>query len=451
MHHFPALADFFRNFRQPVVLLDLETTGGHHIQDRITEIAFLHISNGRITPVQHLVNPQIPISPFIENLTGISNDMVAQAPTFAQLLPQLLPLLRGSLIIAHNSRFDYNFLRHECQRAGAPFAASALCSVQLSRKLYPAHHKHSLDALIERHGIPTESRHRAMSDVLALAAFLQTALHEHGPQLWLQHARQLAQPALPPDTLPVGLTATITQLSDSHGLTVWYQADGRIHALHSHEHAYRETVLLLHRNPPPARLDFIPTIGPLHTQAERIRLMAQHQLLPPHTTVSGRHTIRFQTDPVSGCLTARIRPLTAGFAPQPPTGLFAHPKAAKRALNDWAKQHHICPTLLGILPDPLPAGSPCPVSLVGHCSPACRQHNSERHNQSVTAALSQLPVCDWRGPPRTRLTETDPISGRSLEFLCDSGALWLPDYGWYSDAALLAVLKHTFKNRSKAA
>lgn len=448
MPNLHALAEFFRLFRQPVVLLDLETTGGNTSQDRITEIAFLHFHNGSITPVSQLVNPQAHISPFIENLTGISNSMVADAPLFGAILPQLMPLLRGSLIIAHNSRFDYPFLRHECCRAGIPFAASALCSVQLSRKLYPEYHKHSLDAIIERHGIHTENRHRAMSDVLALAQFLQTALLERGATAWLQHAQQLASPAIPPEHLADSLHQTLHRLPDSHGVSLWYDAADNVTALHVHEQAYRETVLMLRKHSP-SRIAFFPAIGPLHAQAERIRLMQQHRL--HHNQRSTRHTIKFQTDPISGSLKARIRPLETGTAQTPPNGLFMHPKAAKRALSEWARQYRICPTLLGILPDELPQGHPCPVSLLGQCSIACTEHNIDLHNHSVQAALHNLPVCDWWHIPRLRIRETDPISGDSISFLCDSGALMLPESGWYTDAALLDVFKQKHKQHKHAA
>lgn len=448
MSDFQALADFFRYFEQPVAVLDLETTGGRAGYDRITEIAFLHFAQGTITAVSQLVNPQIPISPFIENLTGISNAMVADAPTFDQVLPDILPLLRGSLIIAHNSRFDYPFLRHECRRAGTDFAASALCSVQLSRRLYPGQRSHSLDALIARHGLAGDSRHRAMGDVRALTQFLETALHECGAVAWLQEAKQLASPPLPPADLSDTLRHTLKLLPDGHGVSLWYNADGSVSRLHVHEQAYRETAALLHKHRP-ARIEFTPAVGPLHAQIERIHLMRQHRL--PLLEKSIRHTIRFQPDPRSGCLNARIRPLEPGFYDTPPSGLFMHPKAAKRALSDWAKQHNICPALLGILPDTPPQGAPCPVSLVRNCSPACRDQDIAAHNRSVQAAAKYLPVCDWWDQSRLTVRETDPASGVSMEFLCDSGAVLLPDNQWYSDAPLLEVLKNKSRQDKKTA
>ena len=180
----PQLAACFARLGMPVAVVDLETTGGNMYEDRVTEVALLRFEGGKITQHQWLVNPEQPISPFITRLTGIDDEMVASAPVFTELAPMLLPLLRGTLVVAHNSRFDYTFLRHEFRRAGVCFAAPALCTVQLSRRLYPEFHKHNLDSIIERFDLAVESRHRAMADVLVLADFLEKSIAQAGTQAW---------------------------------------------------------------------------------------------------------------------------------------------------------------------------------------------------------------------------------------------------------------------------
>ncbi|OSI06653.1 3'-5' exonuclease, partial [Neisseria zoodegmatis] len=126
----PLLAGCFARLGIPVAIVDLESTGGNLYQDRVTEVAILRFENGQIARYEWLVNPQQPIPSFITGLTGIDDTMVANAPVFAELVSELLPLLRGALLVAHNSRFDYTFLRHEFQRAGVDFAAPTLCTVQ---------------------------------------------------------------------------------------------------------------------------------------------------------------------------------------------------------------------------------------------------------------------------------------------------------------------------------
>ena len=123
-----------------------------------------------------------------------------------------------------------------------------------------------------------------------------------------------------------------------------------------------------------------------------------------------------------------------------------HPKAAKRALQEWAKAHRICPTLLGILPEILPKNTPCPVSLVTQCSIACQNQDILAHNQAVLRALPALPVSDWGEKPRVIITESNPITQQKQELLCDSGALYLSENIWFIDQNILSIMKNKFKN-----
>ena len=127
-------------FDRSLVFLDLETTGATASVDRITEIGLIEVERGRFGGEwSTLVNPETRIPPFIETLTGISNDMVALAPTFAEVACELKARLDGKLLIAHNARFDYGFLRQEFQRLGVKFHSDVVCTVKLSRKLFPGH------------------------------------------------------------------------------------------------------------------------------------------------------------------------------------------------------------------------------------------------------------------------------------------------------------------------
>src|SRR5207237_9224381 len=96
------------------------------------------------------VNPEATIPAAIHVLTGITNDMVAGAPRFAALAEELFERLGGRVFVAHNARFDYGFLRHEFERTGRKFLARTLCTVRLSRRLYPEHSRPNLDSLIQR-------------------------------------------------------------------------------------------------------------------------------------------------------------------------------------------------------------------------------------------------------------------------------------------------------------
>ena len=149
---------------EPMVFVDLETTGGTAGTDRITEVGVVEVSADGVREWSSLVNPQTSIPPFIERLTGISNAMVRSAPRFEDIAAELQQRLQGKLFLAHNARFDYGFLKREFERAGIDFSADVVCTVRLSRRLHPEHSRHNLDSLIARHGLQVQDRHRALGD-----------------------------------------------------------------------------------------------------------------------------------------------------------------------------------------------------------------------------------------------------------------------------------------------
>jgi DNA polymerase-3 subunit epsilon len=184
----------------PLSIVDLETTGAHPVHDRVTEVAVIEVRAGEVTDEwSTLVNPGCAIPPGIQALTGITNDMVADAPSFRRLAENLHERLAGRVLVAHNAHFDYGFLRQEFARAGIDFRAKTLCTVKLSRRLYPEHARHNLDSLIARHGLDCRARHRALGDAQAVWQFLRLAAEERGADIVAVAARQVAkQPSLPP-------------------------------------------------------------------------------------------------------------------------------------------------------------------------------------------------------------------------------------------------------------
>ena len=116
-----------------ITYLDLETTGATPLKDRITEIALVRFDDGiEVARWQTLVNPEQEIPPFIQQLTGINNEMVANAPTFAQVSDKLLAFLEGSVLAAHNVRFDHGFIKAEFKRLDYTLRQKVLCTVKLS-------------------------------------------------------------------------------------------------------------------------------------------------------------------------------------------------------------------------------------------------------------------------------------------------------------------------------
>ncbi|NBI47674.1 MULTISPECIES: exonuclease domain-containing protein [Burkholderia] len=157
----------------PLAFVDLETTGGSAADHRITEIGVVEVGPQGVSTWTSLIDPQQPIPAFIQQLTGISDEMVRGAPTFASIAAELFARLEGRLFIAHNASFDRGFLRAEFERAGFAFNPDMLCTVRLSRALFPRESRHGLDALIERHALVPNARHRALADADLVWQFWQ--------------------------------------------------------------------------------------------------------------------------------------------------------------------------------------------------------------------------------------------------------------------------------------
>lgn len=441
MNTYPRLAAAFAACPLPVCVLDTESTGGVFAADRLTEIAVYRFENGRMDTFRSLINPQRPIPPFIRKLTGIGDDTVAVAPVFADFAAELQPYLQGCLLVAHNSRFDYTFLQHEFGRCRTPFAAPTLCSVRLSRRLYPQHFKHSLESIIARHGIETDGRHRAEADVAALCAFLEQAVAEHGQTRFLQELSALADPGFVPDHLPTAVRQAVYRLSDGCGLLVFRRRTASEYLVCTR--AFREAVAYLRRNGGGdiEAVEFRPAAGLLHALTLLAAERQGQNYAPPDG--SGVYcTVRWQeTD--GGRLQARIRPLADGFYPQPPNGLFLHPKAARRALAEWARRHNYCPAVVGLPPHD--GSALCPVAEAGQCGGAGRCGRHRPDAAECLSAAADLPVADWGRHTALTVIETDPYNGLTHTVRCRGGAVEWCGGGWFFDGRIPKAVKHYLK------
>ncbi|MEN3325641.1 MAG: polymerase subunit alpha, Gram-positive type [Acidobacteriota bacterium] len=169
------------------VVVDVEATGAKTPPNRLIELGAFRIRGARIVDkFVSLVNPEIPIPRFVATLTGISNDMVRDAPVFADVAPKWLDFVSEAVIVAHNAPFDTSFLNHEISRVypGHRMVNPHLCTVRLSRRAMPDLSNHRLETIASHFSIPIASRHRAGSDALATAEIfilLLTKLEEtHG-------------------------------------------------------------------------------------------------------------------------------------------------------------------------------------------------------------------------------------------------------------------------------
>ena len=160
-------------------ILDIETTGGQFNEEGITEIAIYKFDGHEVVDqFISLVNPEIPIQPFVVKLTGINNAMLRSAPKFFEVAKRIIEMTNDCVIVAHNASFDYRILRTEFRRLGYDFEARTLCTVELSKKLLPEQPSHSLGKLVRALGIPMADRHRASGDALATVKLFKILLEK---------------------------------------------------------------------------------------------------------------------------------------------------------------------------------------------------------------------------------------------------------------------------------
>ncbi|MCW3479799.1 exonuclease domain-containing protein [Neisseriaceae bacterium JH1-16] len=414
-------------FEQACAIVDLETTGGHITRDRITEIGVILLDGERIERFSTLVNPGQPIPPFIVNMTGISDEMVADAPPFEALAERLLAMLEGRLFIAHNARFDYGFLKNEFRRVGLRFQTEVLCSVKLSRRLYPQHFKHNLDSLIERHGIVLAERHRALADAEAVYHFLQSARQELGDE----PVRAAAAYLMATPTVPEGLDADVVdQLPDVPGVYLFFgEAD---QPLYVGKTVNLRSGVLKHFAGEPGdkalaeavrRIDWQETIGEFGAQLMALQLIRE---LKPSHNLKGRPSQELCSLQLASEADGFVRPRTVAASEVDFSrvatlyGLYRNPREAKKVLTDLARAQELCPAVLGIEPVTSKKGTACCARQAGRCRGACvGVESAESHNARLIAALTRLKVKSWPFPDAVAVVESDPVTGESVEHLFD--------------------------------
>ncbi len=164
-----------QNFNEKFVVFDLETTGFSPDKNQIIEIGAVKIENGEITDrFSSFVNPGVPISFHIEELTGINNDMVHSAPAIAEVLPRFMEFCEDAVLVAHNADFDMSFIHKNCEALAIPCEKTVIDTVLLARILMPQLNRYRLDTLAKALHIPLDNHHRAVDDAETTAQIFLT-------------------------------------------------------------------------------------------------------------------------------------------------------------------------------------------------------------------------------------------------------------------------------------
>lgn len=207
-------------------IVDIETTGSYAAAHGITEIS-IQVSDGEriVERFDSLVNPGQPIPHFIQAMTGITNEMVAKAPRFEELAGQVHALLKDKVFVAHNVNFDYSFVKSHLLQAGYELDSKKLCTVRLSRKIFPGLPAYSLGKLCRHLGIEIENRHRAGGDAAATATLFGMLVKNDAEN----HIAKSLQPHSKESTLPPHVPRDhFDRLPRSPGVYYFHNRKGRI-------------------------------------------------------------------------------------------------------------------------------------------------------------------------------------------------------------------------------
>jgi DNA polymerase III subunit epsilon len=402
-----------------LAIVDLETTGADPHNDRITEVAVLVTEGDQlVTQWSSLVNPGMPIPQRIQAFTGITDAMVADAPSFEEIAEQVRAHLVDAVFVAHNARFDYGFLRASFERHGANWDAPVMCTVKFSRALDPEFPRHGLDAIIARAGYSIDSRHRAMDDAVIVWRFLRDALGR-ADDTRLQRAWDKAYSTSSVPRMPRG---DLEALPDSPGAYVLRGATGQILQIGRARDLRSQVLGMFTATRTDAKVrriaaathdvDTWPTAGELGAQLRELDLNRRLKDSAPTRALGWRWQRENADAPILALEDLRGSD-PRGWAEV--FGCFRGEREAQTALGELARQHRLCATRLG-----LEIGGRCQAHHLGRCLGVCvGEETPERHDLRLATALMALRLRAWPFAGPVLVRETHAASERAETHVFD--------------------------------
>ncbi|MEY4495713.1 MAG: hypothetical protein RL744_777 [Pseudomonadota bacterium] len=388
----------------PLAFVDIETTGSHFERDRITEIGIQSLIHDQVETWESLINPQTFIPQNIQALTGIRPDMVGKQPHFGSLATEIARELEGKIFVAHNARFDYGFLKASFKRAGIDFKPKVLCTVKLSRLLFPEQARHNLDTIISAHGLKISARHRALGDADLLLQFWRVCEAKLGREALIKAMNQLiGNPSLPPNIDK----ALVDSIPEKPGCYIFYGENqvpiyiGKSISLRSRVMGHFQGALTQRKE---MKLSMqVRDIDWIETSGELGALILESQLIKermPSLNIKLRRSKdlcawSLELDE-GGVLTPQLvghRELDPGVQ-ENLFGLFYSKREANTYLKAIAKKYRLCEALLGL--EKRLEGKPCFGFQVKQCGGACIGHSPiQLHNLQLKTALELFQVQVW--------------------------------------------------------
>jgi DNA polymerase III subunit epsilon len=374
-------------------IVDIETTGGYADNNAITEVAIvLHDGNGAVKRYETLIHPRQTIPRYVQALTGITDEMVADAPWFEEVGPTIYEWLKDCVFVAHNVNFDYSFLKHQLEACGLHLDCKKLCTIRLSRKIFPGIPSYSLGNLCQHLGISVENRHRAGGDADATVRLFETILKAGG----LETIREMIRGRNREQYLPVNLPAgQVQQLPLSPGVYYFHDQKGKVIYVGKARNLRHRVISHFSNNKPGRqKQEFLRNIYSISHEVTGTELMAfllecvEIKRLWP---VYNRSLKRFE--PAYGLYVYEDRNgylrlvLEKKRRQLQPVHTFSQLMEGQNLLRKLVRECRLCPKLCFIQT----GHDPCEGVRLGTCGGACEQQESPgEYNGRVEAAIASL-------------------------------------------------------------
>ena len=404
-------------FPEKLAIVDLETTGGSPRYHRVIEIGVLLVENGQLVKRwQTFIHPGVGIPEKINRLTGISDHDVLKAPDFQQIAEDLSDLLEGQVFVAHNVRFDQGFLKAVFKRCGIAFKPRMLCSVKLSRHLFPQFNRHSLNHIIKRFGFNVKHRHRAMDDAEVIWQFFLAISQIHQEQ----EIRSACELIFKAPALPAMLDSeTISALPKSAGVYFFYDANGKLLYIgksvniqervksHFSQDYQRSRQFRLYSSV--ARIEYELTPSDFGAQIKESQLIKQ---LHPDFNLrlkKSRYLYFYSLEEnEDGYQRVRIERIDASIPDSKQHyGLFRSQKQAQTQLAKLADNFFLCYKLLG-LEKSSKTQKACFRTQLKKCFGACcGQETADLYNERLATAMKNYQIMQWPWNDAVLIRESD--------------------------------------------
>jgi DNA polymerase III subunit epsilon len=366
-------------------IIDIETTGGNASRERITEIAiYIHDGIQVVNEYSTLVNPECKMPPFVARLTGISDEMLKDAPKFYEIARNIVEITEGCTFVAHNAAFDYSFVKQEFLNLGYKYKRPVLCTVKMSRKLMPGFNSYSLGNLCNSLGIEITSRHRAAGDALATVKLFEQLLHID-PTL----------NQIPTDGLHPSLDrSTFSKLPAVAGVYYFYNEKGDIIYIGKSKNIQARVLSHFQNNSSPKAIEMksnTVNISYEETGSELIALLLESDEIKKHKPLHNRLQRRtsykyglysFKTQ--AGYHIIQIEKIKNTGKPHTVCSSFDE---ALVLVHKLAAKYELCQKLCGLYQ----SHGACFQHSIGQCSGACiGAEPPELYNQRVDKALAEF-------------------------------------------------------------